>query len=636
MSNLGQDRSTAVARSPWVRTARDAVPQTAIRIIIVIAVAAITIRLFNGLRIGPIEAVFLVGSLIAAAGFGLIAGLVTAAIAFVAYHALVGGALPPLDLGSRDTLLLVLFGCSVAIIGLYTDLVRQRTRRPPSLLEAGRPLSAHASGHAIGQFLDDAQQRRPAIEPPTLASEAQRAFTTLCVTGAGLTAALTLRDVLGSTAGVLIATGSVLVAGGLMGARWGVAAGFLVGVALSALQIAQVHAVLPGPWVEVVEALAIAGAGWGVGALSDRLQHERAALRTLVEASRDLSAGADEASIRQVLHDGLSQIAKGGLVQLLDESGVLFAGSNTDNKAWAASDQFGTDDRWRTRRLAADGREVGSVIWRFPGLKQDAQIADEIAISLIDLGASAIVRTRLSVERAEMEYVARAEHLRTILLDAVSHHFRSPLAGILGSVTSILSLPEPHDRSVRRELLLIIKEQANRLSRYVDNFLSLARLESGSIEINLSDFSIEPLIYDVWETFGEVGGARRYLHVKLDEDLVRSDASLLAQVFGNILENAIKYSSEESVVTVRGRREGARLVVEVADQGPGVPSASLNRMFERFYRSQAANAPGLGLGLYITRSLVEMLGGEVTARNRTDDGPGLVVSIALPLAEPSL
>src|SRR5687768_17167022 len=149
-----------------------------------------------------------------------------------------------------------------------------------------------------------------------------------------------------------------------------------------------------------------------------------------------------------------------------------------------------TDPRWRVHPLSADGREVGAVRWRFPGA--DTAGLDEIAKAVIDLAASAIVRARLNAEKAEMEYVAQTEQLRLVLLDAVSHHFRSPLAGILGSVTSILGLPD-QNMAARRELLLIIKDQTNRLSRYVDNFLSVARLETGAIVPNPADIALEAL-----------------------------------------------------------------------------------------------------------------------------------------------
>jgi signal transduction histidine kinase len=107
---------------------------------------------------------------------------------------------------------------------------------------------------------------------------------------------------------------------------------------------------------------------------------------------------------------------------------------------------------------------------------------------------------------------------------------------------------------------------------------------------------------------------------------------LLAQVLGNVLENAIKFSPEESIVDVRSRRDGDKLVLEVTDQGVGVQAGSEDNIFRRFFRNPGSRAPGLGLGLYIARSLVEMQGGAVAAYNRTDGESGLRVALVFPLA----
>jgi len=190
----------------------------------------------------------------------------------------------------------------------------------------------------------------------------------------------------------------------------------------------------------------------------------------------------------------------------------------------------------------------GTWAWR-----PDVEIADEIVGSLIDLGGSAIVRARLSIEKSEMEFRRRSEHLRTILLDAVSHHFRSPLAGILGSVNQRPEPADQHDRECAASSCLIIKEQANRLSRYVDNFLSVARLESGSIDVNLADVLIEPLIYDVWRRSARPAGPAASCRSRSTSQPIRADPGLLSQVLGNVLENAIKFSPRSpSLMSVAG------------------------------------------------------------------------------------
>lgn len=595
--------------------------------------AAITLGLAQSPHLGNLVTAFLAMTLIVAVVFGLTSGLLAAVAGLAALHLLRGLEFPPTGLSSDDGVLLALFGASVVTTGVYSDVVRRRNRQARSLLEAGRPLSAHASGPALGDFFRVARRKGLNTGRLSAAEEVQRAFAAFCIVGLGLVGSLVAGYLLGPFAAMLAVLIAVVIVGGGFGARFGLAAGIFAMLMLNGLPSGPEHTPMLKPLEAGFSMLMFAALGWSVGVLADRLQQEQGALETLVTAGRDLSASTDEGAIRQVLFDSLVRIApRGGVVQIRDETGTI---SHTTPGAEILSDGQRPDsaDGWNVKRLAADGRDVGVVVWRIPGAAAMVRAANEIVVSLIDLGASAIVRSRLSLEKADVEFVARTEQLRTILLDAVSHHFRSPLAGIMGSVTSILNLPEQHDRGVRRELLLIIKEQANRLDRYVDNFLSVARLESGSIDVNLADINLEPLLYDVWETFGEAGGARRFLHVKVDSDPVRADSSLLAQVFGNVLENAIKFSPEGSVVDVRSRKEGSRLVVEVFDQGPGVEEQYQDRIFDRFFRSRRAKAPGLGLGLYITRSLVEIMGGSVQARNRPNGEPGLVMSIALPLAE---
>jgi two-component system sensor histidine kinase KdpD len=440
--------------------------------------------------------------------------------------------------------------------------------------------------------------------------------------GVVLTHAVT--GLLGAMGAMLVALAVVLTVAGRLGARAGLVAGAFTAV-LIAWWLPSAEAPQAGVIQHVFEVTIFATLGLAVGSLRDGLSHEQDMRAALMRAAQELEVAGEEAAIRRTLLENLSHIDPAGLFEVCDELGGVIA-YGRGAAAWRADEVA-----WNTRALQADGRQMGVVRWRLGG--PSARGSDDLAAAMIALGGAAITRARLRSEKAEMEHVARAEHLRTVMLDAVSHHFRSPLAGILGSVTSILNLPEAHDRSVRREFLLIIKEQANRLTRYVENFISLARLESGSIEVNLCPVSLESLIYDVWDTFGEAGGARRYFQVDVETETVRSDPALLMQAFGNVLENAIKYSPEESVVEVHARRQGDNLLIEVVDQGEGASEPSLKRMFDRFYRSRTVKAPGLGLGLYVTRSLIEMLGGEIAAYNRTDGRTGLVVAMRLPIQQ---
>jgi len=586
----------------------------------------------NSFSANAVPTILMAAVLMVAVVLGLAYGLVAGALALIAYQLLVGAPLADRELAAGDLPLMVLFGLGALVAGRYTDIVRKRDIQARILLQAGQPLSSHASEPALGRFLQRVKLEGRSNERSSALEEAQRALVSFCVVGAGLAASLLAREALGPTAGVLCALAAVLVVGGALGGRFGFAAGMLAAVVLNQIDPVQnalgiQDSVLGGAFIVVV----FAAAGWGVGRVADQAQHERRTLRTITDAGRDFSASRDEAAMRRALLDILAKLSPRARVEVAgDAGGERLSISPSADRQWAEG-----DPRWRVHPLASDGREVGLVRWRFPGGDGATAGLDDTTRALVDLAASAIVRARLNAEKADMEFVAQTENLRLILLDAVSHHFRSPLAGILGSVTSILNLPDQHDGAMRRELLLIIKEQTNRLSRYVDNFLSVARLETGAIVPNPTNVALEPLIYDVWETFGEAGGARRFLQAKVDQETLLTDAGLLGQVLGNVLENAIKYSPEGSVVDVRTETESDRLIIRVTDCGAGIAPESQGRIFERFYRMRGVAAPGLGLGLYITRSLVEILGGAVDARNRTDGQTGLVVSVSLPLRAPA-
>ena len=622
MSGGSQDRATA-GRAARPGPAWNPLVDTATIVLIIVSATALAAVLVVVGQLAYLPALLLTGALAAAVLFGPTHGLLAVAGGLVAARLYGERQIAHVD---ARAVAFVLTAAAAIVVPWLAVLIRtaQADRRaaaqfsqpPPPL---GERVAASLAGFARRQTSD--------FSWPVTLQKTRRGVIPYLILGVGAFAALVMRDQIGAEGGMQLMLVATLCVAGVFGSRYGVAAGLLAAVVLNDVVVTRQGILLRAPEAALNVAF-FAAVGWGVGLIADGLQAKRSALKVVVSASREISTTTDEAVIHRALFDSLVKLMARNWVEIHDETGATVLASPGVAPLAEAEAPIG----WRARPLVADGRTVGSVRWRYLGPEADVAIADEIAGSLIDLGGSAIVRARLSVEKSEMEFMARSEHLRTILLDAVSHHFRSPLAGIIGSVTSVLNLPDQHDREVRRELLLIIKEQANRLSRYVDNFLSVARLESGSIDVNLADVLIEPLIYDVWETFGEAGGARRFLQVKVDPQPVRADPGLLAQVLGNVLENAIKFSPEESIVDVRGHREGDKLVIEVTDQGVGVLSGNEDHIFRRFFRSPGAKAPGLGLGLYITRSLVQMQGGEVHASNRNDGESGLKVALMLPVA----
>ncbi|MDP3175224.1 MAG: ATP-binding protein [Phenylobacterium sp.] len=603
---------------------------------LVLVAYLVSLGLFYGLGVDRVQIIFLVPVLVASAVFGVWYGFLAALAAAAAYSLFLGLSVFSwrFDTG-KDALNVILFLAAAWLAGLYTDGVKRRQNAAKTLMKAGQTLSVHTEGRAIGQFLN----RAASTGAGRWMAELGRAATTTGLIVIAAAAAALLQGLLGHSIVLALLMIAVLASA----SKFGVSSALLAAVLATLAQEAVVrgpHAVFHLDPVEGLTNLAMFGGvgGW-VGAMRARARDERQAIEALFTTGHSLSLETDQNALRSILYEALIGALRDGSVRITDDTGAVLhehigggPPPQVDPKQLEPNQTMEIGP-WRLRRMSVNGRDVGVVSWRTHAAPvEDRTALDQIVGVITDLGASAIMRAQLSAEKAEMEFVARTEQLRTILLDAVSHHFRTPLASIVGSVTNLLDQSAQYDEGSRHDFLLIIKEQANRLNRYVENFLGVARLESGSIEIKPRAIDLEHALYDVWESFGEAGGARRFLDVRIEDRPIYADPVPLRQILGNVLENAIKFSAEGSVVTVRGRVEEGRSVLEISDEGAGVPPEDLPRIFDRFFRSRTAQAPGLGLGLYITKSLVELMDGAIACRARSDERTGLVVSITLPLS----
>jgi two-component system, OmpR family, sensor histidine kinase KdpD len=220
-------------------------------------------------------------------------------------------------------------------------------------------------------------------------------------------------------------------------------------------------------------------------------------------------------------------------------------------------------------------------------------------------------------------------------LTSISHDLRTPLASILGAVSSLRSYADKYDPSERDELLATLQDEAERLNRFVTNLLDMTRLESGAIELKQDLMDIAEIVGAALERAGNVL-ARHRVEIEIDPNLpmVRLDSILFEQVLFNLFDNAAKYSPPGSSIDLRVRREDDVVVLEVIDEGPGIPLADLERVFDKFYRVQAQDRQraGTGLGLAICRGFVEAQGGHIEARNRHDRS-GAILTVRLPVPE---
>ena len=255
--------------------------------------------------------------------------------------------------------------------------------------------------------------------------------------------------------------------------------------------------------------------------------------------------------------------------------------------------------------------------------------------ALMDQSAVAIERVRLAGQINEARLAAETERLRAALLTSLSHDLKTPLASILGSVTSLKQYRDILETPQRDELVSTIQEEAERLSRFVANLLDMTKIEAGSIELERQPVDIDEV---VGAALQRVASMVAHHHVEADLEanlpMLNLDVMLFEQVLVNLLDNAAKYAPPESVITVRARRSFGSIAIEVLDEGPGIPEDRLERVFEKFHRVKHGDRQraGTGLGLAICRGFVDALGGKIVAANRADRS-GAIFTITFPNPE---
>ena len=249
------------------------------------------------------------------------------------------------------------------------------------------------------------------------------------------------------------------------------------------------------------------------------------------------------------------------------------------------------------------------------------------------LAAVAIERVHLAEAAGQVQLLEATEKLQSALLNSISHDLRTPLVSITGALTSLQETGVRLDDEARRILIDTAAEEAGRLNRLVGNLLDMTRLEAGAIKVRREPRDVQDVNGAALHQFGERLGDRPVeIDIPADLPLVPLDFVLVVHVLVNLIDNALKYSPPGSPIHIRTRPLGGEVAIEVADQGIGIPTEDLARVFEKFYRVQRPdNVTGTGLGLSISKGLVEAHGGRISARNRP--GGGTIIMITLPLSE---
>jgi two-component system sensor histidine kinase KdpD len=249
--------------------------------------------------------------------------------------------------------------------------------------------------------------------------------------------------------------------------------------------------------------------------------------------------------------------------------------------------------------------------------------------TLAEQTAAAFDRVFLADEMMAARSAAETERVRNILLASVSHDFRTPLASILGSATSLLDFGDKLDTDARIGLLREIKLEAEGLDEMVRNLLAMTRIDAGALELRTDWVDLREIVERVINAAKRRGAA---LAVALDLPaalpLIRADASLIEQAVGNLVNNVALHSPEGTGLVIDAVVTQRPVAIQVTDDGPGIPAEIMPRVFEKFVQGRISNgrgggkSGGTGLGLAIAKGIVEAHGGSVAAESPVADGRG--------------
>jgi two-component system sensor histidine kinase KdpD len=395
-------------------------------------------------------------------------------------------------------------------------------------------------------------------------------------------------------------------------------------------------------------AVAIA-TGWLAGRSRDtarQLAASAGATARLLEASRALAqASTPDEAARALAHHAA---ATGGRAVVLFEghNGLRLAGGppaltaldpgslEAATRAWknlAGTAQIDRAGAWTFHVLKGLQGRVGVIGLSNPA-QTDSRDDRDLMAALMEQSGVVIERAQLAAAAGEARALKDADKLRTALLNAVSHDFRTPLASILGASTTLSDYGQALGAPVRRDLLRSIQQDAQQLNRHIGALLDMGRLEGGALHPKQEWTDVREIIGSATRRLrSELAGHRIERDFAVDLSLVKADPTLLEQSILNVLQNAATYAPPGSTIRIGAHEDHRHVVISIDDEGPGIPEADQGRVFDRFHRLAAtgASSSGLGLGLSITRGFVEAMGGRIAVASplRTAGGARFAISL---------
>jgi two-component system, OmpR family, phosphate regulon sensor histidine kinase PhoR len=227
----------------------------------------------------------------------------------------------------------------------------------------------------------------------------------------------------------------------------------------------------------------------------------------------------------------------------------------------------------------------------------------------------------------------RADEIRRDFVANVSHELRTPLSILRGYIETMLDDPKmPRGETAR--ILEVMDQHSKRLGLLANDLLTLGQLESGSSTLQLSEIDLPRFFSDIvrdWKKKLASKGLKTVVDVADDCSIIRADEARLREIFDNLLDNAVKYSSENGEIRLHAEQRNGEIILSVGDNGIGIGSEDLSRIFERFYRADKARSRelgGTGLGLSIVKHIAQLHGGRAEAESEL--GRGATIRISLP------
>ena len=226
-----------------------------------------------------------------------------------------------------------------------------------------------------------------------------------------------------------------------------------------------------------------------------------------------------------------------------------------------------------------------------------------------------------------------AEELQSTFMSVISHELKTPVALIKGYVGTLRREDMSLDRKTINDSLQVIEEEADHLTELIENLLDASRLEAGILPIDSTDLSIGALAQRLVDRFRTQSDSHKFmLDFPGDFPVVLGDERRIGQVLLNLLSNAVKYSPEGGRITISGQARPEQVVVCVEDEGPGIAPGDIPHIFDRFYRADSAqrNTKGVGLGLYLSRAIIEAHKGSIWVDPAPEAGARICFSLPRP------